>query len=195
MKEQQFLKQKKKKARQQQNNDMGIRERFLPLATVRRTFGKGGELILKFRPGVSQDILEQLGENEPVFIQVDGIPVPFYIASFDFRGNDQALVCFENYLSEDLAAEWVGKTVQYKATGEEATEGGVLLVGYTFLATNARGNKFKGTVSGFFDYPGNPCLELEFEDGTRTLLPFHEDFIQKTDTKRKVVHLLLPEGL
>ena len=50
-------------------------------------------------------------------------------------------------------------------------------------------------LEGAFGTEGWEVGELEFEDGTRTLLPFHEDFIQKTDTKRKVVHLLLPEGL
>ncbi len=141
---------------------MGEKERFLPLATVRKTFGRGGELILKFRPDVPQNIIDQLSKEEPVFIQVDGIPVPlfrpdvpqniidqlskeepvfiqvdgipvpFYFTSVTLRGNDQALVSFENYLTETLAAEWVGKTLLYKA-GESATpSGGTLLVGYTF---------------------------------------------------------------
>ena len=174
---------------------MGIRERFLPLATVRKTFGKGGELIVKFRPGVSQSIIDQLGTKEPVFIQVDGIPVPFYFTSVTLRGNDQAMVCFENYLSENLAAEWVGKTLLYKAGESAAPAGGAPMVGYTFQAKTSEGQKSSGTITDFFDYPGNPCLELEFEDGTRTLLPFHEDFIQKTDAKRKVVTLTLPEGI
>ena len=91
---------------------MGMKERFLPLATVRKTFGKGGELILKFRPDVPQNIIDQLNKEEPVFIQLDGIPVPFFLTSIAFRGNDQAMVCFENYLSENLAAEWVGKKVK-----------------------------------------------------------------------------------
>ena len=113
---------------------MGIKERFLPLATVRKTFGKGGELIVKFRPGVSQSIIDQLGTKEPVFIQVDGIPVPFYFTSVTLRGNDQAMVCFENYLSENLAAEWVGKTLLYKAGESAAPAGGAPMVGYTSVS-------------------------------------------------------------
>ncbi|MDD2288912.1 MAG: hypothetical protein PHT64_07110 [Bacteroidales bacterium] len=174
---------------------MGEKERFLPLATVRKTFGRGGELILKFRPDVPQNIIDQLSKEEPVFIQVDGIPVPFYFTSVTLRGNDQALVSFENYLTETLAAEWVGKTLLYKA-GESATPSGVtLLVGYTFRAKAPEGQKRRGTVTNFFDYPGNPCLELEFEDGTRTLLPFHEDFIRKISHRNHFLELVLPEGL
>ncbi|MFA5288796.1 MAG: hypothetical protein WC361_05590 [Bacteroidales bacterium] len=174
---------------------MGKKERFLPLATVRKTFGRGGELIIKFRPDVPQNIIDQLNKEEPVFIHLDGIPVPFYFTSIAYRGNDQAMVCFENFLSENLAAEWVGKTILYKTREEEPLSGGSVLVGYAFQAITTGEEKRRGTVSGFFDYPGNPCLELEFEDGTRTLLPFHEDFIQKIDTKRKVVNLTFPEGL
>lgn len=173
---------------------MGIRERFLPLATVRKTFGKGGELILKFCPEVPQHIIDQLNTKEPVFIQVDGISVPFYLIFVKLRGNDQALIRFENYLSENLAAEWVGKTVLYKAGGEEFPSGGSRLVGYTFKAKSSGGKKCKGTISGFFDYPGNPCLELEFSDG-RILLPFHEDFINKIDDRRRSIDLFLPEGI
>ena len=172
-----------------------MKERFLPLATARKTFGKGGELILKFRPDVPQNIIDQLNKEEPVFIQLDGIPVPFFLTSIAFRGNDQAMVCFENYLSENLAAEWVGKTILYKTREEEPLSGGSLLVGYAFRATTAGEEKRRGTVSGFFDYPGNPCLELAFEDGTRTLLPFHGDFIRKIDHKRMSIEFVLPDGL
>ncbi|HPW78305.1 MAG: Ribosome maturation factor RimM [Bacteroidetes bacterium ADurb.Bin037] len=174
---------------------MGEKERFLPLATVRKTFGKGGELILKFRPDVPQNIINQLNTKEPVFIQVDGIPVPFYFTFVTLRGNDQAMVCLENYLSESLAAEWVGKTILYKAGAKGSQDGGILLVGYTFTAKTKGGKKREGTVSGFFDYPGNPCLELEFGDGQRTLLPFHEDFINNINNRRRSLDLFLPEGL
>jgi len=171
------------------------KERFLALATVRKTFGKGGELLLKIHPDVPQNIIEQLNKEEPVFILVDGIPVPFYFTRLQFKGNDKAIVCFENYLSERLAEEWVGQTIYLKTNEEQSPESGSGIVGYSFVATTPAKQILKGTVSGFFDYPGNPCLELEFEDGTRTLLPFHEDFIQKTDRKRKVFTLTIPEGV
>ncbi|MFA5301599.1 MAG: hypothetical protein WC395_02810 [Bacteroidales bacterium] len=169
--------------------------RFLKLATVRKTFGKGGELLLKIHPDVPQNIIDQLNKEEPVFIQVDGIPVPFFFTSIAFRGNDQAMVCFENFLSENLAEEWVGETILYKAPEDESLSGGSLLVGYAFQAATTGEEKCRGTVSGFYDYPGNPCLELEFEDGTRTLLPFHEDFIRKIRHSDNYMELVLPEGL
>ena len=90
---------------------MGEKERFLPLATVRKTFGKGGELILKFRPDVPQNIINQLNTKEPVFIQVDGIPVPFIYVCHLTR--NEAMVCGKLSV-ESLAAEWVGKTILYK---------------------------------------------------------------------------------
>ncbi len=60
---------------------------------------KGGEFAFKIHPNVPQNIIEQLNE-EPVFILVDGIPVPFYFTFLQFKGNDKAIVCFENYLNE-----------------------------------------------------------------------------------------------
>jgi len=171
------------------------KERFLALATVRKTFGKGGELLLKIHPNVPQNIIEQLNKEEPVFILVDGIPVPFYFTRLQFKGNDKAIVCFENYLNERLAEEWVGQTICLKMQDEQTPDSGSGIVGYSFIAATPAKQTLKGTVSGFFDYPGNPCLELEFEDGTRTLLPFHEDFISQIRHKDHYLELVLPEGL
>ena len=174
---------------------MGKKERFLTLATVRKTFGREGELFLKFHPGAPRALIEQLKENEPVFIYVDEIPVPFYITSLKFVGNDKAVVCFENYSSQQLAAEWVGKTLLVQNGEEGEEEDGSHLVGYTFQAKTAKGSILKGTVSQFFDYPMNPCLELEFEDGTLSLVPFHPTFVKKTDHRNASLRLFLPEGL
>ncbi len=171
------------------------KERFLALATVRKTFGKGGELLLKIHPDVPQNIIEQFNKEEPVFILVDGIPVPFYFTYLQFKGNDKAIVCFENYLSERLAEEWVGQTILCKIRDEQPVDSGSDFVGYTFTAKTPAEQNLKGSVSGFFDYPGNPCLELEFEDGTRTLLPFHEDFIRRIRHSENYMELALPEGL
>ncbi len=171
------------------------RERFLTLATVRKTYGKEGELFLKFHPKAPQTFLEQWTEEEPVYIWVDGIPVPFYITSLQFVGNDKAVVCFENYPTERLAAEWVGSTLLVKADKEADPTDGSHLVGYTFRAKTETGSAKRGTVSQFFDYPMNPCLELTFEDGTSTLLPFHSTFVKKTNHRNKSLELLLPEGL
>ena len=169
-------------------------ERFLALATVRKTFGKGGELLLKIHPNVPQNIIDQLNEKEPVFILVDGIPVPFYFTYLQFKGNDKAIVCFENYLDERLAGEWVGQTILCKIQNEQPVDNGSGFVGYTFTAKTPAEQNLKGSVSGFFDYPGNPCLELKIEGGKK-LLPFHPDFIRSVNHKDRHLELHLPEGL
>lgn len=174
---------------------MEKREGFLPLATVRKTYGKEGELFLKFHPNAPRTFLEQWTAKEPVFICVDGIPVPFYITSLSFVGNDKAIVCFENYPTEHLAAEWVGTTLLVKLEEKAKEEDGSRLVGYGFTTKTEKGNIRKGTVSQFFEYPMNPCLELTFEDGTITLLPFHPTFIKKINHRGKFLNLILPEGL
>lgn len=171
------------------------RDRFLPLATVRKTYGKEGELFLKFHPKAPQTFLEQWTEDEPVYIHVDGIPVPFYITSLQFVGNDKAVVCFENYPTERLAAEWVGSTLLVKVETAADEVNGSRLVGYAFRAKTEKEGMRKGIVSQFFDYPMNPCLELTFEDGTSILLPFHPTFVIKTNHRNKSLELLLPEGL
>lgn len=62
----------------------------------------------------------------------------FYITSLSFVGNDKAIVCFENYPTEHLAAEWVGTTLLVKLEEKAKEEDGSRLVGYGFTTKQKR---------------------------------------------------------
>ena len=54
--------------------------------------------------------------------------------------------------------------------------------------------KFKGTISDYYDSDANPLFELE-TGGRRILVPAAEEFIAHIDFERRTIHLVLPEGL
>ena len=58
------------------------------IGQVLKSNGRDGELLVSFS-GIAP---EEIDLEEPVFIEFDGLPVPFYFEAFNQRGNSRALV-------------------------------------------------------------------------------------------------------
>ncbi|MCL1974196.1 MAG: hypothetical protein FWG54_05195 [Bacteroidetes bacterium] len=167
-----------------------------PVADVLKLFGNNGTLIVKFRP---QEV-ESFQETEPVFAFMDGMPVPFYIASIDTKGNDRARILFDSIYGEREALELVGKTLYSPRSEPEhgtkehpnATDPN-LLIGFTAFHIQ---QEPLGTVDAFMNWHLNPCLSIRPANKTENfLVPFQQAFIQDIDFKAKRINLILPEGL
>ncbi len=163
---------------------------LVPFANVHKTFGANGELIIKLFP----ETPEEIPLSEPVFIFIDEYPVPFFFKSFDTRGNNRALVIFDDMETMILAEELVGHTIyskQLKNKNRQSTSDNRQLIGYSIEDTIA-GNL--GTVADFMDIPGNPCL-LAINGNNEIMIPFHDEFIVKINHKKQIINTSLPEGL
>ena len=77
---------------------------MLCIGKVLKSNGTDGELLVSFLDVNPQDIDLQ----EPVFIEFDGLPVPFYFESFNQRGNNRALVRLTGVRSLKDADELAG---------------------------------------------------------------------------------------
>ncbi len=154
------------------------------IAKVLKSNGTDGGLLMGFR-----DIdPNEISLAEPVFIDYDGLPVPFFIESLTPRGNGRALVRLNDITSLADAEEIVGRAV-WADWEEEASEETDFsdLVGWTVLGA--------GEVTDFIDIPANPCLEIQTKNGTSVLVPFHEDLILSVDPEARVLEMEIPDGL
>lgn len=154
------------------------------IAKVLKSNGTDGGLLMGFR-----DIdPNEISLAEPVFIDYDGLPVPFFIESLTPRGNGRALVRLNDITSLADAEEIVGRAV-WADWEEEASEEADFsdLVGWTVLGA--------GEVTDFIDIPANPCLEIQTKNGTSVLVPFHEDLILSVDPEARVLEMEIPDGL
>jgi 16S rRNA processing protein RimM len=177
---------------------------LVPFANVHKTFGANGELIIKLFP----EAPEEINLSEPVFITIDERPVPFFLKSFEARGNNRALVIFDDMESMALAEELVGKKVFSRqltagllrpACNDELSD-----CFAPFVITDSRQiNNYKvkdetvgdiGIVSGFMDIPGNPCLVI-INGKHEIMIPYREEFILKIDRQQQIITTRLPEGL
>lgn len=167
------------------------KDSLVQIAKVLKSHGTDGGVLLGFRDILPEDIDTQ----EPVFIEFDGLPVPFFIDSFERKGRDKAIVRLTDLASLDDAEEIVGRAVfaepdsiaGYDDDDDEGLEGFIGLVLYD------RDTRI-GEVTDYEDIPGNPCLYVDTDKG-QAMIPLHEDFILSIDPEAGEIVMDLPAGL
>jgi len=154
------------------------------IAKVLKSNGMDGGILVGFR-----DIdPSEISLEEPVFIDYDGLPVPFFFTSLTPRGNSRAIAHLNDISSLEDAEELVGKTLWADWEEEEEDEEDFGdLVGWTLVGA--------GRITAFIDIPANPCLEIETANGTSVLVPFHENLIVSVDPERQEIEMEIPAGL
>ena len=155
------------------------------IGQVLKSNGRDGELLVSFS-GIAP---EEIDLEEPVFIEFDGLPVPFYFEAFSQRGNSRALVRLTGVHSLTDADELAGAVLYAEDDLYEDEEED--LTGWTVL--DADGTKV-GTVSAHEDIPGNPCIWVETSHG-ESLLPLREELVLDVDETEKTLRMEIPEGL
>ena len=164
------------------------------IAQVLKSNGTDGELVMGFREIAPEDI----NLKEPVFIFFDGLPVPFFIESFQKRGQSKALVRLTDIRSQEDVEEIAGKGIFIeednlpKMSIEE--DGYAALVGWTVLMPGDDVFIEVGDITDFMDIPNNPCIEVETINGA-VMIPLHEDFIISLDPEYQEIIMTIPDGL
>ena len=155
------------------------------IGQVLKSNGRDGELLVSFSGIAPEDI----DLEEPVFIEFDGLPVPFYFESFSQRGNTRALVRLTGVHDLTDADELAGSLLYAEDDLYEDEEED--LTGWTVL--DADGKKV-GVVSAHEDIPGNPCIWVETGHG-ECLLPLREELLLDVDEEKQTLRMVIPEGL
>ena len=163
------------------------------IAKVLKSNGAEGEVLVGFRTFGPEDV----NFKEPVFIEFDGMPVPFFFERFSRRGSSRACVRLTGVRSLADAEELVGKVVFVRpdaiheySHGEEGLDPEALS-GWTLR--DADGSEV-GVITGFEPIPGNPCLYEDTENG-QVMVPLHEDLILSVDEDSATLTMRLPDGL
>jgi 16S rRNA processing protein RimM len=168
---------------------MKTAEKYLLFGNILKTFGTSGELIVK----LDSQALSKINLKEPVFIIIDGLPVPFYFKTFDEQHSNRALVIFENIETEKLAKQLVGMQILLPYKKQIADKDFNLNHFSGFEATDATDGKI-GIITEFLDFPNNPCFRIMNND-KEIFVPVNEDFIESVDEKSKTINFNLPAGL
>ena len=137
---------------------------------------------------------ENIPELESVFLEIDGRPVPFFISASEYSGADILKLRFVGYESAEKISEFTGCNVFL--TGYippiDPEDEMFNIIGYKVLI---RDEFVLGYIKELIPNSGQWLLKVGSQQKKEILIPFHEDFIIRTDRKNKIIVMDIPEGL
>ena len=165
-------------------------DEIFPIGQINKPHGVNGELSFTF----SSDVFDN--EEIPYLImEIEGIPVPFFIDEYRFKTNSTGLIKFQDISSEEAARELNGLTIYVlkkyldKVENEEIEL--AYFVGFTLIDVNAGEI---GVISEVDETTENTLFVIP-KDDDELLIPVGEDYISEIDHDKKIITVNLPDGL
>ena len=162
------------------------------IGTIGKSHGVKGEVSFRF----DDDVFDRV-DADYLVLDIDGILVPFFIEEYRFRGNETAIVKFEDVDSQDCARALTGSEVFFPRSLADSSQTGEMslpeLVGYTVVDASD-GNDI-GTLCGIDDTTVNMLFVISASDGREILVPVNPDWIEEVDSGRRRIVMMMPPGL
>lgn len=165
------------------------------VGTIIKPHGIKGELNVLLADMAEPE--EDFAPGACLFIEIEGLDVPFFVASSRSRGGDAMLLTLDEVNSETEASALAGKTLYIYASPEELadgdedelTAGG--LIGYEI--TDSDSGTSVGRIADVTELtPGCWYFVLE---GSEKLIPAVDKMIAGIDPGSRCVSMDLPQGL
>lgn len=136
----------------------------------------------------------RIKESEPVFLIVEGKPVPFFVGSAEQTRPGSLLIKFDGYDTPDSIKEFTGCEITIP---DEPDESLILpdsedITG--FVLFSSEGPEI-GTITELIRNPGQDLLRVISNNNEEILIPLHEDLIVSIDRGSKSVRMNIPDGL
>jgi len=162
---------------------------FVEIAFIQRTHGIKGELQLNW---LTNSELNP-SELESVFIEIDGIPVPFFIEEVKSFSGEKVIIKFDEVDTIEQATNLVSHPVLIPLNQMPDEELGLEdLVGYKVCDS---ANKQLGTITAYEDFGYNAIFTIKLPTNKEILIPATDAFIVEYDEKHKTIKMQFPEGL
>lgn len=160
------------------------------IGTLAKLHGFKGEYLLI----ADNSFPKKIEKWESVFIEVDGLTVPFFISSLRLNSDSSAVIGFDDIQTSEQAAEFLGYNVwqinKLSAKSKSKMESNTL-EGFKVFDSNAG---YLGQIDSIVEYSHNILFRI-LENNREILIPAIEEYIQKVDPKKKELHITTPEGL
>jgi 16S rRNA processing protein RimM len=164
--------------------------KHIMLGKITKIHGYEGAVIIRLERTFSDNIPEM----ESVFIEIDGRPVPFFIDYSELNDPSTLRLRFSGYNSADKVKEFVG--CKLFLTGESIS---ALPVGnpQSLLDYKVFSNEdiSIGIISEIIENPDQLLLNVINGTGKNILVPLHEDLIKELDTEKKIIRMIIPDGI
>jgi 16S rRNA processing protein RimM len=156
------------------------------IGTITKTQGFEGAVTVK----ISNGSVREPKINEPVFIIIDGIPVPFFVRDVYYPGGDTMNLSFDDYTTASSVLMFKGCELKYEASayGEQSPD---VMTGYTIFDVHT---SLTVVITSIDEKPGQLLATVEL-NGKEIYIPLHPDLIINIDHRKKTIKMDLPEGL
>ena len=159
---------------------------------VQKPHGINGELVIRFQ----EEYYETLEEYPTLFLEIDQLLVPFFIAEegLRFKSSESVITKLEWIDSDAKAKSLCGFSVFVKQEDVLELEDEMstnALVGFQLFGEE---QGLIGEVTRVHDCAGNLLLEVEYQ-GREVLIPINEDLIVSVDEDLRQIELRIADGL
>lgn len=155
------------------------------IGVITKTYGFEGAVVVKSESGR----LREPETGEPVFIVIDGIPVPFFTREAFLSAPDTLVISFDDYPTEKSVLRFKGCEVRC-----EKGENDVNDIDYTGYTIEDAVSGFRGVIISLTELPGQLLASVK-SGNENVLIPLHPDLVIKTDKREKTIIMSLPPGL
>ena len=156
------------------------------IGVLGKPHGVHGEIGFAF----TDDVWDRV-ESDYLVLSIDGILVPFFLEEYRFRGQQSALLKFQDIYSVEAVRELTGAEVffPFALTPEDEPEDYTLAYFTGFTVVDEKAGEL-----GVIDRVDDTTQNVLFEVGD-VLIPAAEEFIVDIDHANRSITMRLPEGL
>ncbi|KMQ71205.1 ribosome maturation factor RimM [Chryseobacterium koreense] len=160
------------------------------LGKITRRHGLQGNVFLK----LDTDQPEMYRKLDSIFIEINGLLVPFFIAKQSWSKNDTLIISFKN-ATEPLVDQTIGRDVYLPLSTLPKLSGNKFyyheVVGFEIREEDG---KSCGTIVSVNDQTAQHYFILDLA-GKEIIIPLIKDWILEVNREEKFIKMALPEGL
>jgi len=165
-------------------------KKHILIGKITKVHGYEGAVTVRLERSIS----DKIPEMESVFIETDGRPVPFFIEYSEQPDSSILRLKFTDYDSIERIKEFVGcRLYSTKSSVSDIhVENTLDLIDFEVFSDD---DIFLGIINGIIKNPGQLLLKVVSSSGKEILLPLHEDLIIAIDSQKKIIKMIIPEGI
>ncbi len=170
---------------------MFLKEDCFRLGHVARLHSFKGEVSIY----LDVDDPKDYNELESVFVEFDGKLIPFFLERIQLKQKNFAVVKFEDIEREDQAKKLIKCNLYLpkEALPELGKDEYYFFEIENFSVIDEQHGEI-GKVVRVLDLSGNPLIQIDF-NGSEILIPKQDKFLKSIDWDKKMIHVVVPEGL
>jgi len=162
------------------------------LGFLYKAYGIKGELIVRTDLNLSENTINKW---ESIFIEINGILVPFFIEQISRRTDIELQIKLEDIDDEIQAKTYIGNSIFIEKDNLQIeVEDEAFSQWVSFQIVDEQGI-FIGQIVKLIEYPSQSMLLINTKEQDEILIPAIEEWIISVDSDKKEIVMNLPTGL